>query len=87
MANPRGPYLGGPMFRKRQQLRLANPPPGGFAPTPRNLRENAKLRQQEEQAEQHRERELSVFTKVAVAVGFVLVVAIAVLITVAVASH
>ena len=84
MPYPKGPRLG---QVGRRSLRLANPPPGGFAPTPHHLRESAKGRQQEEQEEQRHAGELRLFERYAIVVLFLLVVAIAVFITIAVASH
>ncbi len=84
MPNPKGPRLG---QVGRRSLRLANPPPGGFAPTPHHLRESAKLRQQEEQEEQRHAGELRLFERFALVIGLVLVVVIAVFVTIVVASH
>ena len=84
MANPRGPYLGGPMSRRRQQLRLNAPPPGGFAPTPRHLRQNSQLRKQEQRQAQRQARENLMFERVAVVILVLLVVAVIVVVLVAV---
>jgi hypothetical protein len=83
-------YLGGPVNRRRQQLRLHDAPPGGFAPTPHAQREGAELRKQEQELErraQRRELELGVFARFAVVILFLLVLVVAVLITIMVASH
>jgi len=79
-------YLGGPRFR-RQQLRLHDAPPGGFAPTPRKLREGEKLRQEEERRAERRARELTVVERFAAVILFLLAVAVAVLIAIMVALH
>jgi hypothetical protein len=85
------PYAKGPRLGQvgRRSLRLADPPPGGFAPTPRRLRDSAKLRREEEaeRKAQLEVRELKVFERLALLIGLVLVVVLAVFITIVVASH
>jgi hypothetical protein len=86
MPYPKGPRLG---QVGRRSLRLADPPPGGFAPTPHHLRDSAQLRQEKEaeRKAQREVRELKVFERFALLLGLVLVVVIAVFITIVVASH
>jgi hypothetical protein len=84
MANPRGPYLGGPTSRRRQQLRLNAPPPGGFAPTPHHLRQSSDLRKQEQRQAQRQTRDTLAFERVAVVILALLVVAVVVIVLVAV---
>jgi hypothetical protein len=83
-------YLGGPPNRRRQQLRLHDAPPGGFAPTPHHLRDSAALQKQELEAERRAERRLlglGIFERFAAVILFLLIAVIAVVITIMVALH
>jgi hypothetical protein len=83
-------YLGGPPNRRRQQLRLNDPPPGGFAPTPHHLRDSESLHRQEQEAErraQRRQLGLGIFERFAAVILFLLIAVIAVVITIMVALH
>jgi hypothetical protein len=83
-------YLGGPTGRRRQQLRLHDAPPGGFAPTPHSLRESRELQRLEQEQERRAQRRalgLGIFERFAAVILFLLIAVIAVVITIAVALH
>ena len=79
-------YLGGPIFRRRQQLRLPEPP-GGFPPTPRKLRQDPKDREEMQRIRQREARERQIAARLAPPILLLLAVATVVLIILAVTVH
>jgi hypothetical protein len=92
VANPQGPYLGGPIrgIRGSRPLRLNDPPPGGFAPTPHKLRgkqPSHREKEEQRQAEQREERELQLFSRFGMAIALLVGVGTLIAIIVVMATH
>jgi hypothetical protein len=83
-------YLGGPRNRRRQQLRLHDAPPGGFAPPPHALRDKKPTHEEMEKqkrAQVRQMRDLVVFSRVATVILVLAAIAVVVIVIIAIAGH